>query len=71
VTNLLGLFSTLMDIIFLLIPLALLLVGIAISSFIWAVNKDQFEDLKGPAHSILLDDDRPEYLSNRTQNSVY
>ncbi|MBT4358314.1 MAG: cbb3-type cytochrome oxidase assembly protein CcoS, partial [Proteobacteria bacterium] len=42
----------------------------AISSFIWAVNKDQFEDLKGPAHSILLDDDRPEYLSNRTQNSV-
>ncbi len=48
-----------MSILYLLIPLALVLVGIAIWAFMWAVRSGQFEDLEGPAHRILMDDDDP------------
>jgi len=44
-----------MDIIFLLIPIALILVAIMIWIFFWAVKSDQFEDLEGPAHRIIMD----------------
>lgn len=47
-----------MDAIYLLIPIALVLVVIGIAIFFWAVKSDQFEDLEGPAHSILFDDDK-------------
>lgn len=40
-----------------LIPLGLLLMGIAVWAFVWAVNHDQFEDLDRAGHSILFDDD--------------
>ena len=46
-----------MNIIYLLIPIALVLIGIGIAAFLWAVKSDQFEDLEGPAHRILFDDD--------------
>ena len=46
-----------MDIIFLLIPLALVLVALVIWGFFWAVRRGQFEDLEGPGHSILMDKD--------------
>lgn len=48
-----------MDILFLLIPLGLVLVGLIAWFFIWSVNHRQFEDLEGPAHEILMDDDIP------------
>lgn len=46
-----------MEILYILIPLSLILLGIAIRVLIWAVRNDQFDDLEGPAHSILFDDD--------------
>jgi cbb3-type cytochrome oxidase maturation protein len=46
-----------MDILFLLIPISLIVVGIAIWLFLWAIRSGQFEDLEGPAHRILMDDD--------------
>ena len=46
-----------MDIIFLLIPLALVLVALVIWGFFWAVRRGQFDDLEGPGHSILMDED--------------
>ncbi len=46
-----------MDIIYLLLPVALIIVVIIIAVFFWAVKSDQFEDLEGPAHRILMDDD--------------
>jgi cbb3-type cytochrome oxidase maturation protein len=46
------------SIIFVLIPLGLIFLGIAVWAFIWAVNHDQFEDLDRAAHSILFDDDQ-------------
>jgi cbb3-type cytochrome oxidase maturation protein len=45
------------NIVFVLIPLAVLLLGAAVWAFIWAVNHGQFDDLEGPAHRILFDDD--------------
>jgi len=49
-----------MGVIFILLPLALLFVGIALAWFIWAVRSGQFEDLETPAVRILFDDEPPE-----------
>ena len=46
-----------MEIIYLLIPLSLILVGLIIAGFFWAVNSGQFDDLQGPAYRILQDED--------------
>lgn len=47
-----------MTILYLLIPLGLLLVGMAVAAFFWATRTGQFDDLDGPAWSVVLDDDR-------------
>ncbi|MDZ7828659.1 MAG: cbb3-type cytochrome oxidase assembly protein CcoS [Halofilum sp. (in: g-proteobacteria)] len=46
-----------MKILFLLIPLSIVLLGIAVWAFFWAVRSGQFDDLDSPAYRILLDDD--------------
>ena len=54
-----------MEILYLLIPLSVLLVFAIGAVFWWAVGSGQFDDLEGPAHRILMDDDRP-----RSENQV-
>ncbi|MFT6910248.1 MAG: cbb3-type cytochrome oxidase maturation protein [Oleiphilaceae bacterium] len=46
-----------MEILFVLIPISIILVALAIAIFGWAVKNGQYDDLEGPAHSILYDDD--------------
>ena len=46
-----------MRIVFFLIPLGLILFGVAIAAFFWAVRSGQFDDLTTPAWRVLLDDD--------------
>ncbi|MDC0603479.1 cbb3-type cytochrome oxidase assembly protein CcoS [Aliiglaciecola sp.] len=46
-----------MNIIYVLIPIAIILVLIAIGVFFWAVKSDQFEDLERQGYNILFDDD--------------
>lgn len=46
-----------MKIIYVLIPLSLMLLGLAVWAFFWAVKNDQFEDLDTPALDILDDED--------------
>lgn len=46
-----------MEMLYVLIPIALILVAIAFATFMWAVKNDQYEDLETPAHRILFDDD--------------
>ena len=46
-----------MTILLLLIPLSLVLIGIAVAIFVWAVRRGQFEDLDTPAIDILRDDE--------------
>ncbi len=47
-----------MEILYILIPLSIILVALAIAIFGWAVRSGQYDDLEGPAHSILYDDDK-------------
>ena len=50
-----------MNILYLLIPLALLILGVAVWAFFWAVGSGQFDDLDTPAMRVVLDDDeRPD-----------
>ena len=48
-----------MDILFLLIPLSLVLVFVIGAVFWWSLRSGQFDDLEGPAHRVLQDDDEP------------
>lgn len=48
-----------MEALFLLIPLSLLGIGVAIWFFFRMSDSGQFDDLDSPAHGVLLDDDRP------------
>lgn len=48
-----------MSIIYVLIPLAVIIVALAIGIFFWAVKSNQFEDLERQGYSILFDDDLP------------
>ena len=47
-----------MNIIYILIPLGLVLLLLAVAAFFWAVRSGQFDDLESPAWRIVLDDDR-------------
>ena len=47
-----------MSILYVLIPLALLILGGAVWFFFWAVGSGQFDDLDTPAVRILMDDDK-------------
>lgn len=40
-----------------LIPVALVLGGLGLVAFLWALKSGQFDDLDGAAHRILFEDD--------------
>jgi cbb3-type cytochrome oxidase maturation protein len=42
-----------------LVPISLVLLGIAIAAFVWAVRRGQFDDLDTPPLDILCDQDKP------------
>ena len=46
-----------MEALFLLVPLSVMLVALAIWVFFGAADSGQFDDLDGPAHRVLQDDD--------------
>lgn len=48
-----------MEVIFILLPLALLVAGVALGAFLWAVRKGQYDDLDTPPLRVLFDDDPP------------
>ena len=60
-----------MSIIFVLIPLAIIIVSIAIGVFFWAVKSNQFDDLERQGYSILFDDDiKPQTTENKKNEEV-
>jgi cbb3-type cytochrome oxidase maturation protein len=61
-----------MNVIYVLIPLAIILVCIAIAVFFWAVKTNQFDDLERHGHSILFDDDikKPEPQAKHNKDDV-
>lgn len=54
-----------MEVIYLLVPLSLLFLVVAIAGFLWAVRSEQFDDLDGPAHRIILDDREREHAPHK------
>lgn len=42
-----------------LIPLAVVIMVIAVVAFVWTVRSGQYDDMEGPAYRILMDDDDP------------
>ncbi|MCO7516886.1 cbb3-type cytochrome oxidase assembly protein CcoS [Pseudomonas guariconensis] len=50
-----------MPALYVMIPAALLIVGVAVYIFFWAVDSGQYDDLDSPAHSILFDDQDPRH----------
>ena len=53
-----------MTILLLLVPISLVLLGLAIWAFVWAVRRGQFDDLDTPPLDILREDtDGPRPLS--------
>jgi cbb3-type cytochrome oxidase maturation protein len=53
-----------MDVIFWLIPTMILLGLVGVLIFFWAVRSGQYDDMEGPAHRILDDDDMREKRSD-------
>ncbi|MBF0098421.1 MAG: cbb3-type cytochrome oxidase assembly protein CcoS [Magnetococcales bacterium] len=46
-----------MEILYLLLPLAILLGLSGLVALIWSIRRGQFDDMEGPAHRILFEDD--------------
>ncbi|MEB0042892.1 MULTISPECIES: cbb3-type cytochrome oxidase assembly protein CcoS [unclassified Pseudomonas] len=56
-----------MPALYVMIPAALLIVAVAVYIFFWAVDSGQYDDLDGPAHSVLFDDQDPQHLAAMEQ----
>ncbi|HEX8725513.1 MAG TPA: cbb3-type cytochrome oxidase assembly protein CcoS [Gemmatimonadaceae bacterium] len=46
-----------MSVLYIVVPLALLVVGAAVAAFVWAADRGQFDDLDTPAVRMLHDDE--------------
>ena len=47
-----------MNMVYVLIPLALMLLAVAVWALIWAIRSGQFDDLESHGWSVVLDDDQ-------------
>ncbi|WP_242620272.1 MULTISPECIES: cbb3-type cytochrome oxidase assembly protein CcoS [Shewanella] len=59
-----------MSIIYVLIPIAMLFVLIAVGIFFWAVRSEQFDDLERQSVSILFDDDTKPAANSGSSNQA-
>ncbi len=53
---------------YLLIPIAIMLVCVAVAIFIWAVKSDQFEDLDRQGSEILFDEETKASVKDKKMN---
>lgn len=49
-----------MNILLVLVPISLLLIGLAVWAFFWAVDSGQFDDLDTPGFRALDEDAKPQ-----------
>lgn len=45
-----------MEVLFILVPISLFLAGGALTGFIWAVRKGQYDDLAAPSERLVYED---------------
>lgn len=57
-----------MKILYFLLPLSLLLLVFIAWAFVWAVRSKQFDDMEGPAHRVLFDEEDEMYQMGRDAN---
>ena len=49
-----------MNVLYILVPLAILLAAAGVAAFSWAVRSGQFDDVETPAIRMLIDDEHPD-----------
>lgn len=49
-----------MSVLYVLVPVALFVVALAVGAYVWAARRGQFDDLKTPAMRMLHDDEAGE-----------
>lgn len=59
-----------MEVIFIVLPLAVIMAIVALAAFFWAVHKGQFDDLDTPAYRAILDPDEPKLKASSTQHAA-
>ena len=62
-----------MEVVFILLPLAILVAGVMLGFFVWGVRSGQFDDLETPALRVLFDDEPasgPAEGRKRSESSV-
>lgn len=47
-----------MSVIYIVLPVAIVMAGIALAAFFWAVHRGQFDDVDTPPIRAVLDDDQ-------------
>ena len=59
-----------MNMLYVLIPLALMLLGVAVWALVWAIRSGQFDDLESHGWSVVLDDDQkpPPHPDDEAEN---
>ena len=59
-----------MSILYVLIPLAVMLLGVAVWALLWAIKNGQFDDLETHGWSVVLDDDqKPPPIESTEENT--
>lgn len=48
-----------MNVLYVLVPLAILLAAAGVAAFVWAIRSGQFDDVETPAIRMLIDDENP------------
>lgn len=49
-----------MNVLIILVPVSLVLSGVALAAFLWTLRASQYDDLAGDAWRILSEDDAPD-----------
>ena len=57
-----------MEIIYYLIPMAIVIVLGIVGGLFWAVKSGQFDDMEGPAHRIIMDEEK--YAEDKSENNA-
>ena len=58
-----------MNVIYVLIPIAIIIVAIALLVFFWAVKANQFDDLERQGSAILFDDDITDTVTSTAKSA--
>ena len=57
------------EVIFIVLPLAIVLAAVALSAFFWAVHRGQFDDLDTPRYRAIFEDDEDGRAAARSRPS--